>query len=736
MDVGVLIAGVTPHMSAKQLKLPSHPRRGESGAAVTLIVLLRDSTVNLWRSLERVIARASCANASVSIVVIHSGCVGCSEVERLRLRAREGAFCLVEREPGEGLVMSVNAVLAQLAFGHVLLLDAEVELASGGLAKLVSAAQSQSNVASVTPFSNQAGLATVPFLQGGAGLHLMSVEALDAAAATANRAIYVPVSSASGCCVLLTQQALERSQWQIAAHANEGWEAVQRFCQHAGMEGMANLLACDTFVIGGCMERRAVSESPACASQKQEAASFDLLGAARVALCLQAMQQSSLPLILQVTHRIGGGVERHVRELHAVLEGRAWVMVLRPGDGDGVVRLSFGVTGGVDQLDFQLPDDAALLQQVLLGAGLARIHIHHVNGFPDQVWSVLLGLERPIDLTLHDYAIIAGSPTLTNGRGVYVGLRADGDYEFADAARAGCLQGLASAAQRCLVPTQDMQHRLSLALPELSTQVRSHPDRECFGIYPAPRAPRVSVDRPLRVLCIGALGREKGVEVLGAVASLAKRRGLPIEFSLLGSAHIPLGGGVNQLGVYADEQLPALLANEQPDLLWFPVQWPETWSYTLSAALEAGLPVLASSLGAFVERLQGRPHSWLQGHDCAVDDWLGGMLDIRQQFIEQSLLSEVMTVEWRQADVPAFYREGYLLAESAPCKVQALPSASHWQGRYVPHGRVAAKSGWRAFLLACGLRVREWPLVGRLLACVPYNAQRRIKRMLSSAPLR
>src|SRR2546427_7883740 len=40
----------------------------------------------------------------------------------------------------------------------------------------------------------------------------------------------------------------------------------------------------------------------------------------------------------------------------------------------------------------------------------------------------------------------------------------------------------------------------------------------------------------------------------------------------------------------------------QPDLAWFPAQWPETYSYTLSACLAAGLPIVAPEIGAFPER--------------------------------------------------------------------------------------------------------------------------------------
>jgi hypothetical protein len=37
-------------------------------------------------------------------------------------------------------------------------------------------------------------------------------------------------------------------------------------------------------------------------------------------------------------------------------------------------------------------------------------------------------------------------------------------------------------------------------------------------------------------------------------------------------------------GQYAESELPALLAKVRPHVVWFPAQWPETYSYTLTAA--------------------------------------------------------------------------------------------------------------------------------------------------------
>ena len=68
-------------------------------------------------------------------------------------------------------------------------------------------------------------------------------------------------------------------------------------------------------------------------------------------------------------------------------------------------------------------------------------------------------------------------------------------------------------------------------------------------------------------------------------------------------------------------QLAALLDAERPDVIWFPAQVPETYSYTLSVALATRLPIVASALGAFPERLAGRPRSWLVPWDASPAQW-------------------------------------------------------------------------------------------------------------------
>jgi len=53
-----------------------------------------------------------------------------------------------------------------------------------------------------------------------------------------------------------------------------------------------------------------------------------------------------------------------------------------------------------------------------------------------------------------------------------------------------------------------------------------------------------------------------------------------------------------------DAEVAHLLRREQPDLVFLPSVWPETWCYALDHALSAGLQIAAFDIGAIAERLR------------------------------------------------------------------------------------------------------------------------------------
>ncbi len=138
----------------------------------------------------------------------------------------------------------------------------------------------------------------------------------------------------------------------------------------------------------------------------------------------------------------------------------------------------------------------------------------------------------------------------------------------------------------------------------------------------------------------------------------------PAELSVhvIGYAERPLPESlakrITMTGEYAEADLPALLAKAKPHVVWFPAQWPETYSYTLTAAIDAGLPIVATRIGAFPERLKGRPLTWLVDPDASTEEWLAVFAKVRGELARQR---KPPAGRPRQA-VADYYRDHYVKA--------------------------------------------------------------------------
>lgn len=486
---------------------------------------------------------------------------------------------------------------------------------------------------------------------------------------------------------------------------------------------------------------------------------------AQIKDALNRLVADPLPRILMLSHGIGGGVERHVNELIEVLNGYAHVLLLEPVPGRPMLRLTLpninataaqGEAAPLMRLAYRWPKDAAVFWQLINWLNLSRLHIHHTQGYAADFWPQLhrqltsQGLAH--DVTLHDHSIFTGHVSLVNKQGVFdpawlkQGLAhlPQGDQQLARS-----LQDLVLSAERVIVPSAQLKQAVQDLLPAVAQAScllhRGHPDAEYAKAYPQPYLRALEPQAPLRVLCLGMLNIEKGAGVLAQVAELAQAVGAPLEFILLGSCHVPLPKTVKRWGSYADAQVHALLAEIDPHLVWLPAQCPETWSYTLSAAFKSGLPVLASDIGVFPERLQGRPLSWQCSHRATAQHWLQELLAIRALHF-----TDLNAGFWSWLPPPAFYLQ--LPALPIAAETAASLASAYWQVAEVSpaiampstleHSLAAAEqraergvAQWRTLLLAVLSWLRNTGCLAVVVRIIPYRWQQAIKRLISRAPL-
>jgi hypothetical protein len=127
--------------------------------------------------------------------------------------------------------------------------------------------------------------------------------------------------------------------------------------------------------------------------------------------------------------------------------------------------------------------------------------------------------------------------------------------------------------------------------------------------WPHPEDAPPRLPSPVRVLVPGAISIAKGLEVLEACVADAAARDLGLHFRVLGFVARPLKtwphAPLTISGEFPPGKLDELMALEGGDVVFFPAQCPEIFSYTLSAALDSGLPIVATGIGALPERLEG-----------------------------------------------------------------------------------------------------------------------------------
>jgi hypothetical protein len=248
------------------------------------------------------------------------------------------------------------------------------------------------------------------------------------------------------------------------------------------------------------------------------------------------------------------------------------------------------------------------------------------------------------DFTTHDYYSMCPQISLTDNTDRYCGEQGDGQCKR-------CLQrspapdgldiaswrerhgNLLTKARHVLAPSRDAARRFARMWPAADVRLAPHTDLASLAGFPVPEVVPLAPDARLKVIVLGGLSRIKGADLLEEVAILAAKSSAPVEFHLIGHAYRELlkqpRASLTVHGPYQESDLAGLLRWIKPDLVWFPALWPETYSYTLSACLAAGLPVVATDIGAFPERLSGRKWSWLLPWDAPAARWLAFFREVR-----------------------------------------------------------------------------------------------------------
>jgi glycosyltransferase involved in cell wall biosynthesis/GT2 family glycosyltransferase len=607
--------------------------------AIDIIVPVHHDGAAVRRCLASLLAARQ--ESVFEIVIVSDASSDSALLHWLRELVAQRRVTLLEAPACEGLAAALNRGIAlhRDLDRDIVVLRSNAEVAGDWLDRLAAHAH-VNDIGTVAPITGAGGVAGYP--RSGVANALpadQTVASLDKLFQRANDSIAVGVPLACGPCLYVRRECLN-SVGTFAAGPDGGDAGVEEdFSLRATGAGFRHLLATDVFV--GCqgdvdqtqridvrVQKSLDKRHPHYRAARSDLTQRDPARPYLRRVDMLRLAESPRQLLLFVAHAWGGGVRRHMDELAELIGDRCEVLLLEPAAGDAV-KLSWPKSGEGFVAYFSLPQEMAALASLLRELGVARIHFHHIHGLPQAVLDLPGAAGLPYDCTLHDYYTICPQYHLVTEDGRYCGepdaagcaaciSRRPSQWGLDIAAWREAFGALLHGADRVFAPSRDVAQRIKRYFPAIDVTVLPHAEVHAI-------APRV-----VRVVTLGRLSPEKGLRVFTACAADARSRTLPLSFRVLGSTSEPIPQwpdvAVSIHGQYADSELPSLIAAERPDVIWLPSQVPESYSYTLSAALDAGAVIVASALGALPERLAANPRAVLVSADATPAEWNDALL--------------------------------------------------------------------------------------------------------------
>jgi GT2 family glycosyltransferase len=526
-----------------------------------------------------------------------------------------------------GFVAAVNRglAIAEGRPGPIVLLNSDALVPPDWAGRLL-APLADTTVASVTPFSNDAEIFSVPLAAKAVEMTAALSDRIDLTARALGAPAELPSAPTGvGFCMALSRSWLTRVPRLDPAFGRGYGEEVD-WCQRVRALGGRHVGQPRLFVYhaGGSSfgaekaarlasaNARISARYPDYDADVQRCINADPWRTSRLALAMAwagLTVKGRLPVYL--AHSLGGGADLALeRDIARDLNSVGAALVLRVGGTSRFVMELRLPTGRLDGATASFDVIRAML------ASVPRLRIVYSCGVGDPDASalpqLLLQLRRDVlqdrcEARLHDFFPISPSYCLLGRGGRYRGPVSRQCTEVAHQCRTSTgrvipladwqrgWHGFLAACDEITAYSSSSAAIFRAAYPSLSHRVAVREPAE------VPLPPRV-VPSP-RVRSLGILGNlnvQKGSEVIAALAKSLDAAGDTRAIVVVGNvdAGCAMPARVRIHGGYRREDIPTLTHHYGISTWIVPAVWPETYSFSTREALATGLPVIAFDLGA------------------------------------------------------------------------------------------------------------------------------------------
>ncbi|MGN0482364.1 MAG: glycosyltransferase [Lachnospiraceae bacterium] len=607
-----------------------------------------------------------------------------SSDERIRPyldRLKQENIIVIHNEKNQGFSANINIGMQQSASHDVILLNSDTIVTKNWIEKMQACAYSDPTIATATPVSNNATLCSVPdFCEENPLPEGYTVDEYAELIEKISQRIYPVIPVAHGFCMYVKREVIKKIGGFDAETFQKGYGEENDFCYRAIEAGYHHVMCDDTFILHTGTSsfvseekqkliqdhERILDERYPTLMQNVRIHCRDNPNAVvseNVRFWIDFQKRKNRKTVLyQVQSDFRedaddhvGGTQLHVKDLvYGCRDEFDIVVVARNGFYLNVTLytenkefpLRYYIGKKPEYEMFRSKQLGILYGKILEQFHVELVHVHHTLGMSFEMFYQAQQRQIPIDVTLHDFYYICPSVKLLNQKDqLCIGQESKEMCQI-------CMKeqkNIASTVPYIEIWRKESQRILQMAehifTPSESAKkiyLRYFQNLEdkievvTHGMEYEPHSKEKKKERKsktFRVAFVGGINVAKGYQY--ATELIKKSNDKDIEWYLFGmfqqtEASVEKKKNFKNIGAYQREELTGLLQNYQIDLICILPIWPETFCYTITEAVLAGIPVLTTEIGALPERLEELKCGWSVPNGSTVTEILDKIREIKE----------------------------------------------------------------------------------------------------------
>lgn len=591
---------------------------------------------------------------------------------------------VLENEENCGFVKTVNKGMS-FSKNDVILLNSDTEVTPNWINKLRDVAYSKENVATVTPLSNNATLASIPnFLEENNLPSFISLEEYSKAIEECSFNEYPEISTAHGFCMYIKREAIDKVGLFDDITFEKGYGEENDFSYRCINSGFINLMCDNTFIYHKgtqsfseektkfieshlkILEERypenyadtnkLVNENPFAYIQDNIKYYINNKYKKNILMVVHAFARRNGKLI--------GGTARHIYDLIDSLRNYFNIHVFYKDDDeeyklesffeDSTAIVSLGKINSFEKINLYNNEYKKIVEKIFKIVNVDIVHIHHLKNHYFDIIDVSKKRHKTCIFTAHDYYMVC--PTIV--------LLENNENSCVDNPNCDC--------EKCLKKVMNIDSNLiekwrNLAYNTLSKMdliiAPSNSTKEIFNKYYKDLDIKViehgidynnfeiseNKSDKKNIAFLGGINKSKGIDFLREFVKKANNNEIKFNIHLFGGTSDDyLNKSSNNYyfhGLYDKEKIIDLLKDNNIDLVCLFSIWPETYSYTLTEAVLAGIPVISLDNGALGERIKKDDLGWVLDKNSKIEDILEKINDILERSNEKEYNNKLENIQ-------------------------------------------------------------------------------------------